>query len=433
MFGAETLPLSNGTVAVIKVVGDDIYVGGDFTNFAGIATADRIARWVGARQVWEGLAAFSALEGGSALDGSVTAGIVNAIEVSGSTVFVGGDFTVTTADNETHHNLAWFTIPDQTFNGYWHYDWHGFPGNGEHADAVWNGQVNAITEHFGALFVGGTFTDGFDHPRNDQLMVGFWGGCTTSVVAGCSASAPHVSACGGVTVACDAVPPNFWVYASTAGVGGFVTSITEDLLDGGVLVAGDFNEANGVTGATFLARFDWQQIPDWFAQGTVAGTMYSTALLEGHLYAAGWEGAYRRTGTDAWVQICGEAMPLSGSHWTSIVPISPSLVILASATDTFPSTAGIYSCNPETGAAQQISTNAHVVTMAAYRGELIVGGTSNVGGLIGNSDAIARFATPVAPLPPTDRDVNRNTNTTLLLITLTALTALAGTQLLRRN
>jgi hypothetical protein len=92
---------------------------------------------------------------------------------------------------------------------------------------VWNGQVNAITEHFGALFVGGTFTDGFDHPRNDQLMVGFWGGCTTSVVAGCSASAPHVSACGGVTVACDAVPPNFWVYASTAGVGGFVTSITE--------------------------------------------------------------------------------------------------------------------------------------------------------------------------------------------------------------
>ena len=37
-----------------------------------------------------------------------------------------------------------------------------------------------------------------------------------------------------------------------------------------------------------------------------------------------------------------------------------------------------------------------------------------------------------ADLPPTNRDANRNTNTTLLLIALAALTGLAGVQIRRR-
>ena len=428
MFGAETLPLSNGTVAVIKVVGDDIYVGGDFTDFAGIATADRIARWVGARQVWEGLAAFSALEGGSALDGSITAGIVTAIEVSGSTVFVGGNFTVTTANNETHHNLAWFTIPDQTFNGYWHYDWHGFPGNGVHTDAVWNGQVNTLLAYDGALYVGGTFRDGYDSENNDYMMLGLFNLCYTGVVSACVNTLPDVTACGGVSIACNVSPPNYWVPAGINQLSGgpslnnFVSSIAADPNDG-VLVTGNFTSAGTGIGPDFLARFTSDG--RWFSQGISTGTMYPIAALNDELYAAGWEGAYRRTGVDMWEEMCGSSLVITATHWKTAAPLSSSVVILASS-------GGISVCNPTTGAAVQLTSNPGVVASALYKGDLIVAGDTTVGALVGTGDAIARFAPPAAPLPPTDRDTQRNTNTSLLLITLAALTALAGTRHLRR-
>lgn len=426
MFGAETLPLSNGTVAVIKVVGDDIYVGGDFTNFAGIATADRIARWVGARQVWEGLAAFSALEGGSALDGSITAGSVNAIEVSGSTIFVGGNFTVTTANSETHHNLAWFTIPDQTFNGYWHYDWHGFPGNGVHNDAVWNGQVNTILAYNNALYVGGTFTDGYDGENNDYMMLGLFNLCFTGVVSACVNTLPDVTVCGGVTITCDVNPPNYWVPAGINALSGgpvlnsFVSSIAVDQ-DYGVLVTGNFVNAGTGTAPHYLARFTNDPGNDWIAQGISTGTMYPTAALNGQLYAAGWEGAYRRTGADAWEEICGSSLVITNTYWKTIAPISSALVILASS-------GGISGCNPTTGAAVQLSTNPGVVASALYKGDLIVVGEIAVGALVGTSDSIARY---VLELPTTNRDTRGCVDAAVLLAALAALTALAGVQMRR--
>jgi hypothetical protein len=73
-----------------------------------------------------------------------------------------------------------------------------------------------------------------------------------------------------------------------------------------------------------------------------------------------------------------------------------------------------------------------VVASAIYRGELIVVGDTRVGFLAGAGDSIARLAAPVADLPPTNRDTRGGADAALLLITLTALTALAGIQLLRR-
>ena len=427
MFGAETVPLTDGTINVIKVVGDDIYVGGDFTNFAGIATADRIARWVGARQVWEGLAAFSAPDGGAAREGSITAGSVNAIEVSGNTIFVGGNFTVTTVDSEIHHNLAWFTIPDQRVNGYWQYDWHGFPGNGVHDDAVWNGQVNAILAYNNDLYVGGSFTNGYDSDNNDYLMLGRFSLCYTSEVSACSYTPPDVTVCGGVLVTCAVNPPNFWVPAGINELSGgpslnnFVSSIAEDP-DYGVLVTGNFISAGTGIGPNYLARFTDDGF--WYSQGISTGTMYPTAVLNGELYAAGWEGAYRRTGFDAWEAMCHSSLVISSTHWKTITPISSSQVILAS-------TGGISVCNPTTGAAIQLSTNPGVVASAMYNGDLIVAGDTRVGNLVGTGDSIAR-GVDVTNLPATNGDTRHGTDSIILMITLAALTALAGTQLLRR-
>jgi hypothetical protein len=66
------------TVHAIAVSGSDVYVGGDFTSIDGVS-ANRIAKWDGRR--W------------SALGGGISNGIVYAIAVSGPDVYVGGTFT----------------------------------------------------------------------------------------------------------------------------------------------------------------------------------------------------------------------------------------------------------------------------------------------------------------------------------------------------
>lgn len=82
--GANWLPVGdtsawNGGIYVLAVSGTDLYAGGYFTNAAGIANADYLAKWDGA--------AWSAV-GSSPLNGQV-----RALAVSGSDLFVGGAFT----------------------------------------------------------------------------------------------------------------------------------------------------------------------------------------------------------------------------------------------------------------------------------------------------------------------------------------------------
>ena len=58
---------------------------------------------------------------------------------------------------------------------------------------------------------------------------------------------------------------------------------------------------------------------------------------------------------------------------------------------------------------------------------LLTGGLG-VGSIGDAGNYVARYS---ADLPPTNRDADRNTNTTLLLIALAALTGLAGVQIRR--
>ena len=72
---------ANGTVNAIAVSGNDVYIGGTFTNASGV-TANRIAVWDGAN--WASLGSGSA----NGLNGTVLA-----IAINGSDVYVGGTFT----------------------------------------------------------------------------------------------------------------------------------------------------------------------------------------------------------------------------------------------------------------------------------------------------------------------------------------------------
>ena len=75
IYGTEASALSNGNIYAIKSVGADLFLGGDFTDFAGINAADRLVRWNGTAREWQAIGSVG--EG----DGAITDGSVRAIEV----------------------------------------------------------------------------------------------------------------------------------------------------------------------------------------------------------------------------------------------------------------------------------------------------------------------------------------------------------------
>ena len=416
-------PLANGTIYAMKSVGNDLYLGGNFTDFAGINAADRLVRWNGTLEEWQAIGSVG--EG----DGAITGGTVKAIEVSGNTIYIGGDFTVTDYLNNPRANLAWYTLPDPTFTGYWDYAWRGFDsavGFGD--DVIDNGSVNTIfaDERSGILYVGGQFSNANGNASANHLIVGTSFSCTM-LLGACSAPPPEVTACGGVGITCTIDAPNIWNPAGDNGAGGpaltsFVSGIAAHP-DGGVIVSGDFGNAGGVTGANSVAHFvGLYESPAWIAQsGVPAVTMYPTVNFEGTLYVAGWEGAYRRTSGTTWQEICPEALHIGGEQWSGLAVMSNSLVFVGS-------DSGLFACDPTTGVATQVLDAGQVFRLGVHNGELIVTGGSVVGGLGDPSNFVVRY---VADLPATNRDADRNTNTTLLLIALAALTGLAGVQIRR--
>jgi hypothetical protein len=424
IYGTGEAPLSNNNIYAIKSVGNDLYLGGSFTNFAGIAAADRVVRWNGTDEEWQALAP------DDAVDGPITAGSVKAIEVSGNTVYIGGDFTVTDYLSNPRQNLAWFTLPDPTFTGYWDYAWRGFDGDtGLGSDVIDNGYVNTIfaDERSGVLYVGGQFSNGYALPNADHLILGSYNACLT-VLGACSATPPHVTVCGGVSISCTISAPNTWYAAGDNGAGGpaldsFVSGISAHP-DGGVIVSGNFGNAGGIIGANSIAEYPGPYTSPniWSAQsGVPSVTMYPTVNFEDTLYVAGWEGIYRRTSGNTWQEICPSSVDIAGEQWTGLAVMSNSLVFVGS-------DSGLFACNPTTGGATQVLDSGQVLRLAMHNGELIVTGGLGVGSIGDAGNYVARYS---ADLPPTNRDANRNTNTTLLLITLAALTGLAGVQIRR--
>ncbi len=425
IYGTGDSALANGNIYAIKSVGPDLFLGGDFTDFAGINAADRLVRWNGTVLEWQAIGSVG--EG----DGAITAGSVRSIEVSGDNIYIGGDFTVTDYLGNPRANLAWYTLPDPTFTGYWSYQWRGFDsavGFGD--DVIDTGTVNSIfaDERSGVLYVGGQFSNANGNANADHLILGTSFSCTM-LLGACSAPPPDVTVCGGAGITCTVPAPNIWSPAGDNGAGGpaldsFVSGIAAHP-DGGVIVSGNFGNAGGVAGANSIAEYPGPYTSPniWSAQsGVPSVTMYPTVNFEDTLYIAGWEGVYRRTVGSTWQEICPTTLHVAGTQWMGLAVVSNSLVFVGGS-------AGLLACNPTTGGATQVLDAASVVNLAVHNGELIVTAGTSLGGLFEAGDYVARYS---ADLPPTNRDADRNTNTMLLLITLAALTGLAGVKNRRR-
>ncbi len=117
----------NGTVGGIAFLGNDIYVGGQFTTAGGSVSAQNIAKWNGA--TWSPL--------GSGVKGASGGKPINDVAVLGSNVYITGNVTnsggVTTLRAAKWDGVSWSSI------------------------GVLNGSGTHITSNAGSLYFSGTF------------------------------------------------------------------------------------------------------------------------------------------------------------------------------------------------------------------------------------------------------------------------------------
>lgn len=255
----------NGTVRAIILNGSDIYVGGNFTNAGGIASADYVARWDGSawHEVAAGLTgqvyalAFDAggnlYVGGSFTDAggnsnadriamwdgsswqALNAGVgnyVSAIAVIGSDVFVGGGFGTIDGIANTEYIARW----DGS-------SWNAL-GTGT---GLW---VENMAVNGSDLYVTGGFYNVGGDPNADGVVR--WDGTSW-----------HALGTGGMT---------FW--ADAIAISG-----------NNVYVGGGFLDAGGIANADYIARFDGTS---WNALGTgTNGSVFAIVVDGSDVYVGG--------------------------------------------------------------------------------------------------------------------------------------------------
>ncbi|NBX32769.1 MAG: hypothetical protein EBR07_08560, partial [Planctomycetes bacterium] len=132
----------------------------------------------------------------------------------------------------------------------------------------------------------------------------------------------------------------------------------------------------------------------------------------------------RRNADQTWSPICASGLHAPGGSWTSVTPVSSTLVITGNPD-------GLFACNPQTGGSLNFFTGSFVTAIAKFHDDLIVAGGTDLGDLGSVADFIAIVrGVDFTDLPSTNSDARRGeTDSMILLITLAALTALAGTRI----
>ena len=233
----------NGTVLALAGSGTDIYAGGLFTNAGGSATADYVARWNGS--------AWSALGSNGSGNGALNLGL-NAIAVAGSNLYVGGGFTnaagIAAADYVARWNgSAWSAL--------------GSNGSGDGALDLGGEWIESIAVSGTNVYVGGYFWEAAGIPKADHLVR--WDGGAWSALG-----------------------------SGETGDGAFNSSVWSLMVfDGDLYVGGVFDNAGGALDADRIARWSdgaWSTLtaPSPFSSFT-SGPVLGLAITDDGLYATG--------------------------------------------------------------------------------------------------------------------------------------------------
>jgi hypothetical protein len=286
----------NNAVYSIAVSGSNVYVGGSFTNAAGIAEADYVAKWNGS--------AWSALGSNGFGEGALF-GIVDAIAISGSNVYVGGSFT----------NAAGLAAADYIamWNGS---SWSAVGSNGAGNGAL-NSNVNALAVSGAAVYAAGQFVNAAGIAEAD--FVAKWNGSTWSALGsggvgtGALTQAAWALAVsggnlyvGGIFINVAGIPEadyvamwnaSSWSALGSNGTGNgainaYVTSLAVSVSD--LYVGGWFTDAAGISSADHVAKWNestWEPLgSNGAGNGALANSAIAVAVYGTNVYVYGVSG-----------------------------------------------------------------------------------------------------------------------------------------------
>jgi hypothetical protein len=169
--------ITNGSVLAIAVSGNDVYVGGTFTDLGGNPAADYIARWDGTS--WHSLGSRRVCSPFSCSDNGALTSDVKAIAIEGTNVYVGGGF-IDAAGIAEADTLAVWNAQTQSWSAV--DPSHSYPPYGGALLTTGSGGVNALAVSNGILYVGGPFRNAANIPEADALVR--WDGTNWSALGG---------------------------------------------------------------------------------------------------------------------------------------------------------------------------------------------------------------------------------------------------------
>lgn len=277
--GNGALNSSFPQVYALAVSGSNLYVGGNFENAAGIPEADRIARWNGS--------AWSALGSNGAGDGAIggLSGLysVRALAVSGGDLYVGGRFNDAAGIPEADNLVKW--------NGS---SWSALGSNGAGDGAIpgcpGSCRVDALAVIGTNLYAGGNFGNVAGLDAADYIAR--WNGASWSALG--SGSGGN----GALSSPVLALAPS-----------------GTDLYVGGAF---DGNDTHFIAEADYVAKWNgttWSALgSDGSGDGALNGDVHALAISNGTLYAGGQ--FYNAAG----IATADHLAKWNGSTWSAVGP-----------------------------------------------------------------------------------------------------------------
>lgn len=268
---------ANVSALFMDIDGTNLYVGGSFTN-AGSVAANNVAKWNG--QSWEALGNGIRYLGGGLVN--YYPPTVTSFYKQGTNLFVGGIFTH--AANVDSANIACWDGAQ----------WHDVGGGayiittGTDPTEVWkSGRVYSVTGDGTNIYVGGLFTTAGNVAASNLAR---WDGANWHAIGNTSEGSTS------------------WVYNGES-VSGFINSLV--WRDNSLYIAGDFTHLNDLN-ITNLARWNGA---GWEAPIVIEGSTTAMVQDAADLYVTGQFN--RAAGISA-----TNIIALRNGHWESVAPLS---------------------------------------------------------------------------------------------------------------
>jgi hypothetical protein len=309
--GSWFRPGTSARVRAIATSGTDIYVGGEFTTVNdknGQQYAKYIAKYDTTTSLWSVLGS-SGTYINHKMNG--TSGIVRAIAVSGTNIYIGGDFTEV-YNNGTILNAKYIAIYN-TGNNSWSVVGNSATSNGT------NGIVRAITISGNNIYVGGNFTQAYDSTTKYLNNIAKYSASTWSQLGNVGST---LNGTNGSVTAIAVLEPNVYIggsfsrvykgtnttyanniakYNGSWSVLGSSGAAADNKLNGtngqvhtiaicgtDIYVGGVFTElySSTILSVSYFARYNTSTM--WSSIGTtIAGSVYAIAISGKSLYFVG--------------------------------------------------------------------------------------------------------------------------------------------------